>query len=127
MKRKLVRFCAVGAAGFGVDAGLLQILVQVGGLNPFVARLASFLAAATFTWWLNRHFTFSTANKAVGLEWMRYMVAMVLGGAVNYATFAIALLLMPLAMRQPWIGVALGSLAGLTVNFYTSSRFIFNR
>ena len=34
---------------------------------------------------------------------------------------------LPLAMRQPWLGVAFGSLAGMAVNYYTSSRFVFAR
>ena len=127
MKRELVRFCAVGAAGFVVDAGLLLLLIQWGELNPFLARVGSFVAAASSTWWLNRRFTFSVGNTAVREEWLLYMAAMTLGGVINYTVFAVLLLLVPLAMRQPWLGVAIGSLAGLAVNYYTSSRFVFNR
>lgn len=127
MKRELVRFCAVGAAGFVVDAGLLLLLIQWGELNPFLARVGSFVAAASSTWWLNRRFTFSVGNTAVREEWLLYMAAMTLGGVINYTVFAVLLLLLPLAMRQPWLGVAIGSLAGLAVNYYTSSRFVFNR
>lgn len=125
MNSKFVRFGVVGAAGFPVDAGLLMLLTQWAGWNPFVARLASFVAAATATWWLNRRFTFLAGNLGVGQEWLRYMTAMALGGLVNYSVFAVLLLVLPLAMRQPWLGVALGSLAGLVVNYYTSSRFVF--
>jgi putative flippase GtrA len=55
---RFLRFCLVGAAGSLVDAGLLQALVTLAGANPFVARVSSFLAAATVTWRLNRCFTF---------------------------------------------------------------------
>lgn len=127
MTGRLLRFGLVGTAGFVVDAGLLQIMVQWGEISPFVARLGSFIAAATATWWLNRWFTFRTRNQASGGEWMRYIAAMTLGGLVNYSVFAAALLWLPLALRQPWLAVACGSLAGMAVNYYTSSRFVFAR
>jgi len=124
---RFVCFCLVGVAGFVVDAGLLHILMKYGGVNPFLARIVSFVAAASSTWGLNRRFTFSNGNTAVGKEWLRYMAAMALGGLVNYSVFAASILLLPLVMRQPWLGVALGSLAGLALNYYSSSRVIFKR
>lgn len=127
MTGRLLRFGLVGAAGFVVDAGLLQTMVQWGGINPFLARLGSFMAAATATWWLNRCFTFCASNQAGPREWMRYIAAMALGGLVNYGAYAAMLLWLPLALRQPWLGVAFGSLAGMVVNYYTSSRFVFAR
>lgn len=127
MTGRLLRFGLVGAAGFLVDAGLLQAMVQWGSINPFLARLGSFIAAATATWWLNRWFTFAARHQASGREWMRYMMAMTLGGLVNYGAFAAVLLWLPLALRQPWLAVACGSLAGMAVNYYTSRRFVFVR
>ena len=102
-------------------------MVQWGEISPFVARLGSFFAAATATWWLNRWFTFRARNQPSGGEWMRYIAAMTLGGLVNYSAFAAALLWLPLALRQPWLAVACGSLAGMAVNYYTSSRLVFAR
>ena len=125
MNSRFLRFCLVGAGGFLVDAGLLQALVTLAGANPFVARVASFLAAATFTWRLNRHFTFAIGQAARGREWAGYVAAMSLGAAVNYGAFAATLLLMPFALHQPWVGVAVGSVAGLAVNYLTSSRIVF--
>ena len=66
-------------------------------------------------------------SQASAGEWMRYVTTMVLGGLVNYGAYAALLLWLPLAMRQPWLGVAFGSLAGMAVNYYTSSRFVFAR
>lgn len=124
---RLLRFGLVGTAGYLVDAGLLQTMVQWGGINPFLARLGSFIAAATATWWLNRTYTFSARHQASGGEWLRYITAMTLGGLINYGAFAAALLWLPHPLRQPWLAVACGSLAGMAANYYTSSRFIFVR
>lgn len=127
MTARLLRFGLVGAAGYLVDAGLLQTMVQWGGINPFLARLGSFVAAASATWWLNRKYTFAASHQASGGEWLRYITAMTLGGLINYAAFAAALLWLPHPLRQPWLAVACGSLAGMAANYYTSSRFIFVR
>jgi putative flippase GtrA len=122
---RFLRFCLVGAAGFLVDAGLLQGLVTFADANPFVARIASFLAAATVTWRLNRRFTFAIGQAATGREWAGYVVAMTMGATVNYGAFAATLLLIPFARHQPWVGVAVGSVAGLAVNYLASSLIVF--
>lgn len=127
MNERFFRFCLVGAAGYVVDAGLLQAAVVLADANPFLARIGSFLAAATFTWWLNRRFTFGVAAAATRREWSRYVTAMTLGAAVNYAAFALTLLMLPFAASHPWLGVAVGSIAGLAVNYATSRRFVFGR
>ena len=125
MSSRFLRFCLVGTAGFIVDAGALQAMVTLAGANPFVARAGSFLAAATFTWWLNRRFTFDVDCAPTRTEWARYMTAMTLGAAVNYGAFAATLLMLPFAVRQPWLGVAAGSVAGLAVNYLTSRHLVF--
>jgi putative flippase GtrA len=124
---RFVRFCIVGALGFFVDAGVLQALVSGAAANPYAARLVSFLAAATATWWLNRRYTFKVTHRATRSEWARYVALMVLGAVVNYGAFAIAITWWELARAQPWIGVAIGSIAGLGINFLTSHRLVFRR
>ncbi len=48
------------------------------------------------------------------------------GGLVNYGVYALCVRLLG-QMAFPVIGVALGSLAGLCVNYIASRRFVFNR
>ena len=118
------RFCVVGAIGFAVDAGLLTALTRAGGADPYAARVASFLAAATATWWLNRRFTFAVGHAPSGGEWARYVALMVLGAAINYGTYALLISIWEVARAHLWIGVAAGSVAGLGVNFLTSRRLL---
>lgn len=124
--KQFLRFCTVGAAGFVVDAGLLQALVVGADANPYAARGASFLAAASATWLMNRHFTFAVSHKPTQTEWLRYVAFMGLGALVNYGTFALCIAFWALAQAQPWIGVAAGSVAGLGLNFVTS-RLLFQQ
>lgn len=123
--KRLLRFGIAGTLGFGVDVAVLLVLTQGFGLGPYAARLASFLAAATATWWINRNFTFATSKPPSRAEWVGYVGLMVLGGVVNYGVYAACIAHWDLARSQLWLPVALGSIAGLGVNFTTSRALIF--
>ena len=117
---RFLKFCVVGTLGFAVDAGVLLALADGLGIDPYLARVFSFLAAASATWWLNRRYTFEVERAASRGEWARYVSLMLLGAAVNYGAYALAITVWELARAHLWIGVALGSIAGLAVNFATS-------
>jgi putative flippase GtrA len=122
-------FIISGALGFLVDAGLLYFMMAI-GIKYYSGRLASFLAAATFTWLFNRKFTFAqtqTLNSWVAIfsQWFRYMVAMLLGGGVNYGISAWFYHYFDLAQKWPITAVAIGSIAGLSVNFMSAKFAVF--
>lgn len=121
---QFVRFCLVGALGFLIDASVLQVLLRTVATNPYKARIFSFLAAASFTWFCNRHYTFRTANRASRAEWLRYIGLMALGALVNYAVYALCIATTAYSRAQPWTAVAAGSVAALGVNF-TLSRLLY--
>lgn len=127
LRHSLVRFALVGGIGFVVDAGILMLLLDT--LGPYLGRVISFICAATTTWVLNRQFTF--AGRQSGLsrrhEFTRYFGAMLLGGAVNYATYAALVALVSLVAAWPVLGVGAGSLAGMVVNFSLARFFIFSQ
>lgn len=126
---QFLRFGIVGGIGFLVDAGLLWLLLKA-GFGYYGGRLLSFLAAATATWILNRSFTFRrespSATHPAG-EWLAYLGLMVIGGVVNYGTYAATIELSELVRRFPVLGVALGSIAGMLINFWTAKTMVFER
>jgi putative flippase GtrA len=125
---RLAKFSCVGAAGFIVDAGVFQGLVSLAALSPYAAKILSYVAAATATWWLNRAYTFTDAERAdPASQWARFLAANAVGALVNYAVFAAVLAVVPLAAQVPLIAVAAGALAGLAFNFTLSEKFIFRR
>ena len=83
-------------------------------------RFLSFSAAVLFTYVLNRRLTFRVTNRAHASEFCRYYANMVLGGAVNIGVFYAAFVVSPFVKTYPVAGIALGSIAGLIVNFLTS-------
>lgn len=125
--QRLWRFGIAGVLGFVVDAGVLYLLAP--WLGWYGARVLSFWAAATATWLFNRHYTFADGaargGSALWREYGTYLVAMLGGAAVNYAAYALTLHFMPPAAWVPLLGVAIGSIAGMGVNFVSARWFIF--
>lgn len=128
MIRQFLSFAAVGVAGFVVDVAVLYTALLTLGLGYLSARLLSFLAAATFTWYLNRALTFSDCDRSRPLsQLLRFLAVNGLGGAVNYSVYALSMLGYAGDPWRPLLGVALGSVAGLLLNFLGSRRLVFGR
>jgi putative flippase GtrA len=134
--RQLLLFAVAGVIGLAVDMGVLYLLAPLlahGFAPPFnwyAARVLSFICAATATWLFNRRFTFAGARAAsLWRQWLAYLSAMLGGAAVNYAVYVLALRLLaePLGLLAPAASVALGSLAGMGVNFLSARHLIFRR
>jgi putative flippase GtrA len=123
MLRQFALFALVGSAGFVVDAGVLLFLVDVLHANVYFARVVSWLVAATFTWRLNRSFTFKGAGgHGAAQQWRKFLAANLGGGLVN---LTVSTSLIAAAGVAPVPAVACGSLGGLLWNFVSSRRFVF--
>jgi putative flippase GtrA len=127
LRKEILFFAISGLLGFVVDAAIVQYLVREWAINPYEARLISFLCAATTTWAFNRKITF--AGKGSGgskrRQLIRYLIAMAGGFALNYGAYAACVAIFPLVREWPAIGVAAGSIAGAMVNFLSSKYWIF--
>ncbi len=123
--RQFISFGIVGVAGFIVDAGVLYGALAA-GLGLYAGRVVSYLTAATTTWILNRRYTFGGASghSLIG-EWARFVVSQLSGAAVNLSTYGLLVYFSPLVARNPVIGVAFGSIAGLLVNFIAARAYAF--
>lgn len=124
MFRQLFAFAAVGTIGFIVDAGVLYAGLAV-GLGYYAGRVVSYLCAATVTWALNRRFTFQTTQTASKKEWGKFVLLNLAGFAVNYGAYAACLQASPLFTTHPVLAVAVGSVAGLFVNFAVNKYLVF--
>jgi putative flippase GtrA len=125
---RFLRFAIVGTLGFVVDAGVLALVLQSGLAGFHAGRCLSFLAAASFTWALNRRFTFAdraASRGSRGAQWARYVAAMSAGAAVNYAVYALVLAWAGYTALIAPFAVAAGSIAGLGVNFSAARWFVF--
>ena len=128
--QQFLRFCAAGGVGLVVDASVLYATAPF--LGWYGARVLSFLAAATATWWLNRRYTFvipvslpqARQPTPVLRQYFHYLLSMLLGGCVNYGVY-VATLQWVHVPGSALLGVALGSCAGLCFNFLTARYLVF--
>ena len=125
--KELFIFGIVGLIGFVVDAGVLYLFKSALGL--YFGRVLSFVCAVFVTWILNRRFTFNQRipGLSLGREFGRYFVSMLGGGSVNYAAYALLVFFVDFVARQPVWGVAVGSLAGMMVNYLLAKFFVFGK
>jgi putative flippase GtrA len=122
---QFLRFGVVGTLGFLVDTAVLYAGLAA-GLGLYGGRAVSYLAAVTTTWALNRAWTFRGYGDGPALrQWGVFVVVNLVGFAANYGTYAALVGGVSLVAHHPVIGVAAGSLAGMTGNFLLSRRFVF--
>ncbi len=126
LKTRLSRFTLVGFVGFFTDGGILLLLHDVYGINPYASRCVSFPVAMTVTWLMNRLLTFADRKDSqAASELGRYAAVQVVGALVNvlvffalvrYFSFMSDIVLLPFAIAS---GIA------LVFNFLGSHFFVF--
>jgi putative flippase GtrA len=128
VRLEFARFAVIGTAAFFVDTAVLYAGLAA-GLGFYAGRALSYLVAVTFTWYGNRRITFAATRAhggaAVLAEWFRFATTNLLGGALNYAAYAALIANVGLVRTYPVLGVAAGSLIGMTVNFALSKFVVF--
>ena len=129
LRRQFLLFGVGGLIGLVVDAGVVQALVSWGHWNPYLARLVSFLSAATATWLWNRRYTFAHrhSGRSLRAEWLHWIALMSVGAVVNYGAYAAILFLYPWLHDWPSLAVAASSAAASLVNFATARGVLFSR
>lgn len=126
LSRQFVWFCAVGCVGLFID--VVTLVMTRGAFGIYGARVVSFLVAATATWLMNRYVTFSIKpDKQGGImrEYAHYLCIMATGGVVNYATYSVLAWKFDQGAWALSVYVAVGSLAGLGVNYLGASRWLY--
>jgi len=125
-RSQFLRFGLVGIAGYVVDASVLTALVELLSIDPYSARVVSFLCAASTTWGLNRHFTFAKLpEQKAGRQWLGFLLVSTGGAVINYGAYVVALHVWPLAYDYPAIGAAIGAIAGMLFNFPAAKLLVF--
>lgn len=122
----LVRFGLVGAVGFVVDGGLLQLLVAWGEWGPLAARAVSFPAAVLATWWLHRTVTFREQDAGGLLRSLgRYVAVSLVGTSINFSIYTTLVLASAAMAAQPLVPFAIASGIALAFNYLGSRYFAF--
>jgi len=136
--RQFASFALIGVGGLFVDMAALAVALHLLSLDPYGGRVFSYLMAATFTWYMNRQFTFTGVSRRGAIrQWARFLAANAVGALVNYGVYVLVLKLGPwviagiglwpevLTALLPYAGVAAGSVSGLVFNFVLSKKLVF--
>lgn len=127
MRTRFIQFAGAGVIGFVIDAGVLYTALMAGA-DHFTGRLVSFVCAVWVTWQLNRRMAFhDVRGVSAWVEWWRYLAAMSGGGFVNYIAYSVCIWHLPATAFAPLVGVAAGSITGMTVNYATSKFWVFRQ
>lgn len=121
--KALFFFAVSGGIGFLIDVSVYYLTSLL--VSYYIARLISFISAVLFTWWFNRNVTFNDVikNSNIIIEFFKYLSSMIVGGLLNYITFILSMNTFDMVKLYPIIGIALGSIVGMFINFILS-RFI---
>ena len=123
-RAQFIKFGTVGTAGFVVDTAIVYALR--GSIGLYGAGLVSYLVAATFTWAMNRTWTFrGLGSGPAHHQWARFLAVNLLGFTLNRGTYAILVTFVPLCADQPVFATAAGAIAGMFVNFGLSRALVF--
>jgi len=122
----LVKFTAVGAIGFVIDATVLMVLFHNFNFGHYSARIVSFSMAVTVTWYLNRNFTFRQylAGDCRG-EFKRYIFIQIIGSIINLTIYIVLITSSITLSTYPVIPLFCGSSIALIFNFMGSHYFVF--
>ena len=127
--QSFVRFAAVGAAGYLVNAAALTFFTRTLGMDVDAALACSIFTAMCFTWLGNRILTFAArrAHGARGIaeEGLRFVGANLLGAVVNYGVSLMLVHYGPGWLNNPYVAQACGVLTGLVFNFTLSRLLVF--
>ncbi len=121
-----LRFSAVGAIGFMVDAGLLLLIVHAFKAGPIAARLLSFGVAVTVTFHCNRRWALGAVRQGSAYAaFLTYLSVQSVGLLCNIITYTALMLLLPNTILTPVACVAFASAGALLVNYGGVRRLVF--
>lgn len=115
--------------------GLLYLLKDLPGSNVYLARVASYTAAMSTGYVLNRYFTFHHIERGRALidELLRFFSVHAVGGLINFGVFSLVVfvgeqsdLTRFWSFVLPLIGVWVGGLVGMSFNFLVSRKWVFD-
>lgn len=122
-----VKFGMVGTSGFVVDISFFTLLHSTFGLGPEFARGIAYWIAATWNWFLNRSFTFASADKEARTgQWGKYLLMCLVSFFPNWGTFTVLTNSSEFFSQNSQLALVAGVAAGMIFNFL-GARFIIFR
>jgi putative flippase GtrA len=120
---QLAKFGAVGASGYLVNLAVYALLLKQGGVHYILAATGSFLVAATWNYWWNRHWTFAESKGHFGYQGMRFLAV---SATVYGANLGVLTLLVSVGVGKI-VGQAVAIVLVTPLNFLGNKLWSFRR
>jgi putative flippase GtrA len=120
---QLGKFGCVGGSGYIVNLVVYTVLLQRAHLHYLAAATVSFLVAATWNYWWNRHWTFREQRGSFALQGARFFT---ISGLVYFANLGLLSLLVSLGFGKI-IAQAIAVLLVTPLNFLGNKLWSFRR
>jgi putative flippase GtrA len=118
---QLAKFGIVGASGYVVNLGIYAALL---GIGAHKAAVVSFVVAAGWNYWWNRHWTFAHQKGNFAYQGMRFFVVALLGLVVNQLWLVLFLDVMGLGKI---VSQAIAIILVMPLNFLGNKLWSFRR
>jgi putative flippase GtrA len=120
---QLGKFGCVGASGYIVNLAVYTLLLKKADLHYLVAATGSFLVAASWNYWWNRHWTFREQRGSFALQGARFFTVSAL---VYFANLGVLTLLVSLGLGKI-VAQAIAVLVVTPLNFLGNKLWSFRR
>ncbi|RQH03537.1 GtrA family protein [Natrarchaeobius oligotrophus] len=114
---RFTQFAGVGVAGATVDNVVLVALVELAGLEPFVAKILSWELSIVVIFAINERWTFSNFGavgpRALGKRFLR-------SNAVRFAGFLVTLSVLTMLVYGFGVWYLAANLIGLVIGFFVN-------
>ena len=80
---QLAKFCTVGGSGYVINLGVYALVLDLTGLDYYVAATVSFVVSASSNYLWNRAWTFHDQRGHFGHQGLRFFVVSMMAWAAN--------------------------------------------
>ena len=120
---QLFQFGCVGGSGYIVNLAVYTLMLNGFGVHYLGAATVSFVVAASWNYWWNRHWTFRAQRGHFGYQGMRFFVV---SGVVYCANLGVLSLLVSLGVGKV-VAQAVAIIVVTPLNFLGNKLWSFRR
>jgi len=81
--KEFIRFCLVGVSNLLIDILVYWLLTRFLGIYYILAAIVSYAVAMTWSFFINRHWTFKSVSPKIGWQYVRFTVVNIISALIN--------------------------------------------
>ncbi|MBX2832176.1 MAG: GtrA family protein [Rhodospirillales bacterium] len=123
--RHIAWFGCAGAGAAIINVGLLHLMVNYLDWSPLIAQLPCVVFAMSWSWWINRTYTFRVSISPTIREYLQYMFSMLMASLTNYGVFFVCVVFVPLCKIYPETALVPATIVSMFVTYFGAKLYVF--